>query len=150
VAASAAATLLGAPVCRQAGKLRNVASKLKHSQQECLAQAKLIYQADNRTEAIRRFRAWKARWGRSAERAVRCLDQDLEELLACYDCRREHWKKLRTTNAMERLFVEVRRRIGTMCAFTTPGSCERILYSVFHRMNQHWRNHPLKTFTQNN
>lgn len=135
---------------RWAHKLRNVASKLKRSQAECLAQAQLIYQADNRTEAIPRFRAWKARWGRSAERAVRCLEQDLEELLAHFDCPRAHGKKLRTTNVIERLFVEVRRRIRAMCAFTTPGSCERLLYSVFHRINQHWSKHPLKTFTQNN
>jgi transposase-like protein len=130
--------------------LRNVAAKLKRSQQECLAQAKLIYQAAHRTEPIGRFRAWKARWARSATRAVRCVEQDLEELLNFHDCPREHWKKVRTTNDIERLFVEVRRRIRTLCAFTTPGSCERILFSVFDRMNTHWRKHPLQTFTQNN
>jgi hypothetical protein len=30
-----------------------------------------------------------------------------------------------------------------MCAFTTRSSCERILYSVFERMNNHWTRHPL-------
>jgi putative transposase len=133
-----------------AHKLRNVAAKLKRSQQECLQQSKLIYQAAHRIEAVARFRKWKARWRHSAERAVRCVEQDLEELLAFYDCPKAHWKKLRTTNVIERLFVEVRRRIRTMCAFTTPGSCERILFSVFQRINQHWRKHPLKSFTQNN
>ena len=47
-----------------------------------------------------------------------------------------------------RSFVEVRRRIRTMCAFTTRSSCERILYSVFDRMNIYWDLHPLKPFTQ--
>jgi hypothetical protein len=37
-----------------------------------------------------------------------------------------------------------------MCAFTTRDSCERILFSVFDRMNNHWRKHPPETFTQNN
>jgi putative transposase len=133
-----------------AHKLRNVAGKLKRSQQECLQQAKLIYQADTRTEAIATFRAWKTRWSASAERAVRCLEEDLEQLLAFYDSPQAHWKRLRTTNVIERLFVEVRRRIRTMCAFTTRDSCERILFSVFDRMNNHWRKHPLKAFTQNN
>ena len=81
---------------------------------------------------------------------MRCLELDLEELLAFYDCPQAHGKRLRTTNVIERLFVEVRRRIRTMCAFTTRDSCERILFSVFDRMNSHWRKHPLKTFTQNN
>ena len=131
-------------------KLRNVAAKLKRSQQRCLEQAKLIYQADTRREAVATFRAWKTRWSACAQRAVRCVEEDLEQLLSFYDTPRPHWKRLRTTNVIERLFVEVRRRIRTMCAFTTPGSCERILFSVFDRMNNHWKKHPLKAFTQNN
>ena len=78
---------------------------------------------------------------------MRCLEMDLEELLAFYDSPQTHRKCLRTTNAIERLFVEVRRRIRTMCAFTTRDSCERILFSVFDRMNNHWRK-TLKTFTK--
>ena len=132
-----------------AHKLRNLENKLKASQQACLDQAKLIYQATNRTEAIRLFRQWKRRWQWQAPKAVACLERDLEELLAFFDCPKVHWKRLRTTNVIERLFVEVRRRIRTMCAFTTRDSCERILFSVFDRMNQHWTRHPLPTFTHN-
>ena len=132
-----------------AHKLRNLENKLKASQRPCLEEAKLIYQAEHRTQAIKRFRLWKARWQSLAPKAVSCLEADLEELLAFLDCPKAHWKRLRTTNVIERLFVEVRRRIRTMCAFTTHGSCERILYSVFERMNYHWSRHPLPTFTQN-
>ena len=130
-----------------AHKLRNLENKLKASQQECLDEAKLIYQATHRTAAITRFRAWKQRWQRQAPGAVACLERDLEELLAFFDCPKAHWIRLRTTNVIERLFVEVRRRIRTMCAFTTRSSCERILFSVFDRMNQHWSRHPLPSFT---
>jgi len=132
-----------------AHKLRNLENKLKASQRPCLAEAKLIYQAEHRTEALQRFRQWKRRWQNQAPKAVACLETDLEELLAFLDCPKAHWKCLRTTNAIERLFVEVRRRIRTMCAFTTRSSCERILFSVFDRMNQHWSRHPLHPFTQN-
>ena len=132
-----------------AHKLRNLDNHLKASQQACLEQAKLIYQAANRTEAIGLFRQWKRRWQGQAPKAVACLERDLEELLAFFDCPKVHWKRLRTTNVIERLFVEVRRRIRTMCAFTTRDSCERILFAVFDRMNQHWTRHPLSAFTQN-
>jgi transposase-like protein len=57
-------------------------------------------------------------------------------------------RRLRTTNVIERLFVEVRRRIRTMCAFTTRDRCKRILYSILYRMNQYWTKHPLKPFAQ--
>jgi transposase-like protein len=132
-----------------AHKLRNLENKLKASQQACLEEAKLIYQAEHHTEALRRFRNWKRRWQFVASKAVACLEQDLEELLAFFDCPKAHWKRLRTTNVIERLFVEVRRRIRTMCAFTTRSSCERILFSVFDRMNTQWSRHPLPAFTQN-
>jgi len=132
-----------------AHKLRNLETKLKASQRPCLEEAKLIYQAAHRTEAIQRFRQWKGRWQKLAPKAVACLESDSEELLAFLDCPKAHWKRLRTTNVIERLFVEVRRRIRTMCAFTTRSSCERILYSVFERMNTHWSRHPLPAFTQN-
>jgi transposase-like protein len=132
-----------------AHKLRNLENKLKASQQACLEEAKLIYQAANRTEAIGLFRQWKRRWQRQAPNAVSCLERDLEELLAFFDCPKAHWKRLRTTNVIERLFVEVRRRIRTMCAFTTRSSCQRILFSVFDRMNQHWTRRPLPPFTHN-
>jgi putative transposase len=132
-----------------AHKLRNLENKLKASQQDCLEEAKLIYQAAHRTEALARFRAWKKKWQHQAPKAVACLEADLEELLAFFDCPRSHWKRFRTTNVIERLFVEVRRRIRTMCAFTTRSSCERILYAVFNRMNEHWTRHPLPAFTHN-
>jgi len=126
-----------------AHKLRNVANKLKRSQQVCVDEARVIYQAGHRQEAIQEFRRWKARWFKEAPQAVRCLESDLEALLEFFACPRALWKKLRTTNPIERLFVEVRRRIRTMCAFTTRSSCERILFSVFNRMNRYWETRPL-------
>jgi transposase-like protein len=129
-------------------KLRNLHSRLKAAQRPCLEEAKLIYQAAHQQEAIARFRKWKARWQASAPRAVQCLEGDLEELLAIFALPIEQRRRLRTTNVIERLFVEVRRRIRTMCAFTTRDSCERILFSVFYRMNRYWEKHPLKSFTQ--
>jgi len=132
-----------------AHKLRNLENKLKASQKACLEEAKLIYQAAHRTGAIQRFRQWQRRWRGRAPKAVACLETDLEELLAFFVCPKLHWKRLRTTNVIERLFVEVRRRIRTMCAFTTRSSSERILFSVFDRMNQHWTRHPLPAFTHN-
>lgn len=132
-----------------AHKLRNLENKLKASQQDSLEEAKLIYQAAHRSEALQRFRAWKKKWQHQAPRAAACLEADLEELLAFLNCPRAHWKRFRTTNVIERLFVEVRRRIRTMCAFTTRSSCERILYAVFNRMNEHWARHPLPAFTHN-
>src|SRR5438034_1187305 len=125
------------PRCRD-HKRRNLENNLNASQGSCLEEANLIYQARHRTAALERFREWKRRWRTQAPKAVACLEADLEELLAFFESPGAHWKRVRTTNVIERLFVEVRRRIRTMCAFTTRSSCERILYSVFDRMNTYW------------
>ena len=125
-------------------KLRNLSNKLKASQQQGVAEARDIYQlSTNATEAVKRFRVWKAKWKKQAPAAVACLEKDIESLLHFFKAPPNLWKKLRSTNVIERLFVEVRRRIRTMCAFTTQQSSERILYSVFNHMNTYWEKRPL-------
>jgi putative transposase len=94
-------------------KLRNVANLLKKSQQEeCLAGAKVIYQAETRQPATKAYWQWARRWRAEAPRAVSCLERDLDPLLAFLSCPASHRKKVRTTNAIERCFREVRRRTG--------------------------------------
>jgi transposase-like protein len=56
--------------------------------------------------------------------------------------------KLRTTNAIERAFREVRRRVRPMTCFTNAASCDRIVYAVITHLNTEWERHPLKGFTQ--
>ena len=49
-----------------------------------------------------------------------------------------HWKKLRTTNVIERAFREVRRRTRPMSSFTNLASCDRIIYGVISHLNSSW------------
>jgi putative transposase len=131
-----------------AHKLRNVANLLKRSQQEeCLKGAKAIYQAQNRAAAIRAFWTWARRWREEAPKAVACIEKDLEELLSVFSCSPEHWRKVRTTNVIERSFREVRRRTRPMTCFNNPESCERIIYAVLTHLNNNWIGHPLPEFT---
>jgi putative transposase len=69
-----------------AHKLRNVAVKIrKVNQAHCLQEAKLIFAADSRKEALKRFKAWEARWQVEEERAVKCMKKDLFNCLHFYD-----------------------------------------------------------------
>jgi transposase-like protein len=79
---------------------------------------------------------------------VRQLERDLPELLAFFSFPKSLWKKLRTTNLIERVFVEVRRRTRPMLCFLNLDSVDRIIYSIFYRFNLAWRNHTLQVFTQ--
>jgi len=130
-------------------KLRNVSTKLRRKDRgECLAGAKLIYLAQHRKEAIRNYKEWKFKWESDYLRAVNCLGKDLDELLSFFDAPLAHRKKVRTTNAIERAFREVRRRTRPMSCFTNSRSVDRIIYGVISHLNQSWKEKPLIEFTQ--
>ena len=132
-----------------AHKLRNVAAKLPRTiQAPCLKEAKTMYQAPTRREAVTRFRHWEQRWQRLAPKAGACLRQDLDELLTVLDFPTAQRVKLRTTNVIERCFREVRRRTRPIGCFTNAASSDRIIYAVLHRLNTLWQDRPLRQFTQ--
>src|SRR5439155_9876036 len=110
-----------------AHKLRNLAGHLKKDQQAaCLAQIQEIYRAQNRRAARKAWQRWKERWESEAPKAVACLGRDLEALLSFLACPVAHHRILRTTNYIERLFREVRRRTRLMGAFANKASCDRL------------------------
>jgi transposase-like protein len=131
-----------------AHKLRNVSDKLrKRDQEQCVKEARTIYSASNRSEAIQEYRSWARKWRPISPAAVKCLESDLEELLNFYSCPKELWIKLRTTNVIERAFREVRRRTRPMTCFNNSQSIERIVYAVLNHLNSQWGLKPLKEFT---
>ena len=104
-------------------KLRNVAIKLKRVHlKPCMAEAKDIFNARSRREAIKRFKAWKEKWQVEEERAIRCMEKDPYHCLHYYSFPKELWQKVRTTNVLERDFREVRRRTRPMGFFPTDDS----------------------------
>ena len=118
-------------------KLRNLAAVLpRQYQRACLAEAKTIYAAPHARAASRRFRQWIDTWRPVAPKAVLCLAQDSEELLAFFACPPADWRTVRTTNAIERSFREVRRRTRPMSCFQNNRSCDRIVYAVISHLNE--------------
>ena len=110
--------------------------------------AQAIYLAESRAQAGAAFRAFRSRWCRAYPAMVRRLQQDLPELLSFFAFPRHLWRKLRTTNVIERCFVEVRRRTRPMVCFVNVESVDRIIYSIFQRFNLEWKTRTLNLFTQ--
>ena len=76
------------------------------------------------------------------------LERDLPDLLHFFAFPQHLWRKLRTTNVIERCFVDVRRRTRPMVVFTNVESVDRIIYAIFSRFNEDWKNRTLELFTQ--
>jgi putative transposase len=120
-------------------KLRNVANYLpRRYQKECLKEAKGIYCAVSYQQAVSRFKRWCRRWRDKVPKAVHCLEKDIENLLVFFNQDKKLWVKLRTTNMIERLFKELRRRTRPMSLFANVASCERIIYALFAKYNKKW------------
>jgi transposase-like protein len=130
-------------------KLRNLAGKLPAKyRQACLAEANGVYLAKSYHAAIKRCRRWAEKWRKRVPKAVACLEADIEDLLAHMrrlKGRQKLWVKVRTTNVIERLFRELKKRIRPMCGFADGDSCDRIVYMLFAKYNQQWQNRPLWT-----
>jgi len=130
-------------------KMRNILEKVRKRDYDAVkADAQAIYGAQNRGKARDAFCRFRRHWQKEYPSVVRQLEKDLPELLSFYSFPRHLWKKLRTTNVIERCFVEVRRRTRPMVCFVNVKSVDRIIYSIFHRFNLEWRNRTLQVFTQ--
>ena len=130
-------------------KMRNILQKVKKCDyDEVKRKAQAIYRADGIREARQAFREFRMRWIKQYPRMVRQLEKDLPELLSFMSFPKQQWIKLRTTNVIERCFVEVRRRTRPMVCFVNVGSVDRIIYSIFNSFNLKWENRSLRAFTQ--
>jgi len=130
-------------------KMRNILEHVrKRDYDEVKRGAQAIYRGENRRQAEAAFRAFHRRWQHEYGPMVRRLERDLPELLSFFSFPRHLWKKLRTTNVIERCFVEVRRRTRPMVCFVNVKSVDRIIYSIFQRFTLEWKTRTLKLFTQ--
>ena len=133
-----------------AHKLRNVSNKLpKRLRDVCVNEARGIYSQANYDDAVYVFKKWSAKWKVMEPEAVKCIEDDLEELLNFYEQPEPLRIKLRTTNIIERVFREVRRRTRPMSCFNNRASVERIIFAILTRQNKLWEGKPLiKNFSK--
>jgi len=128
--------------------MRNILKKArKRDYDEMKTGAQALYLAKSMREARDVFRRFRKRWIEDYPTMMKQLEKDLPELLSFFHFPRHLWRQLRTTNIIERIFVEARRRTRPMVCFVNVASVDRIIYSIFHRFNLEWRNRTLRLFT---
>ncbi len=128
----------GIPVQRcWAHKIRNVLDKIRRADQPALkADLHAVMNAKTLPQARSAARRYADHWRATYPKTVACLQDDLDELLTCWRYPAlEQRKRVRTTNAIERRFREVRRRTRPMGVFQDRTSMDRILFAVFTHEN---------------
>lgn len=121
-----------------AHKIRNVLNKVRVADQPAVKRAlHNVMNAENEPKARAAARRFADRFEDDYPKAVACLRDDLDDLLVCFRYRTvKERKRVRTTNAIERRFREVRRRTRPMGVFQDRTSMDRILFAVFTRENK--------------
>jgi putative transposase len=112
-------------------KQRNVLSAIpRREQQEVVAELTGIWKQKTREQALLNLAAFKAKYQKRYPEAVRSLIEDEEHLLTFYAFPPVMHRYIRSTNAIESLFSNVRQRTDQIDAFTTETSCLMIVWAV--------------------
>lgn len=128
----------------QVHRMRNILAKLPrlmHAQMKRLVQQ--VFLAPSHDVALKRGRALVARFRDRYPAAMECLARDLEECVAYLRFPRAHHHRIRTTNRLERLTGEGRRRTKVIPRFPTERSCLTLLFASLTTASKHWRGVPM-------
>ncbi len=121
-------------------KLRNILAKLPRlAARELKPLVKQIFEAPDHRTALRRGKALLARYRDRYPAAMECLEQDLAECLAYLRFPPAHWKRIRTTNLLERTFGESRRRTKVIPRFPGEQACLRLVFATLITAAKKWR-----------
>jgi transposase-like protein len=120
-----------------AHKTRNVLDKVRRADQAAVKRAlQGISHAATLRQAQQAAQRFATTWQAPYPQAVRCLTRDLTELLTFLRVPVGlPATAVRTTNAIERRFREVKRRTRPMGTFSDRTSIDRILFAVFTHEN---------------
>jgi putative transposase len=114
---------------------RDVMSKIPHKMKENMAdEVRSTFSALLEKKAREILKNFKNNYECEIPSAVKCLESSLDETLAYFKFPKEEWKSLRTTNQIERLGKEFKRRVKSMEIVTGERSCYNLLAVICLRM----------------
>lgn len=118
---------------------RNVGAKVPHRLRKRVArEVSAIFQTSGLAEAKKLLAEFKARWTKELPEAVEVLERGFPAATQFYAFPEAHWTRLRTTNGLERLHGEIKRRIKAAGAFPDRASALRLITAVAIRTTTIW------------
>jgi putative transposase len=97
-----------------------------------------IFQSLNKQEAIQRMKEVIRRYEKKAPKFCRWLEENAEEGMTFLSYPREHWKKIKWANSVERLKSEIRRRTRVARLFPNEESCCRLFTAICVEIHEDW------------
>jgi len=129
---------------------RNVLAKVPRKLKKVIGdEIRSIFYASSKQKAMEFFEQFKARWEKELPSAVKCLENSLEGCLAYLNFPEEEWICLRTSNVIERINKEFKRRTKPMEILAGERSCYTLLAFVCLKMELKWRSKPIGKVANN-
>jgi len=89
-----------------------------------------IVEAKSEEEAKAAYQSFLRKWSKELPGVVKSLEEAGDELLTFYRFPQEQWRSLKTTNPIERLNLEFKRRVKTQCSLPSEKSAIHLLYGL--------------------
>ena len=123
---------------------RNVLAKVPQKLKQKVADdIRSIFYASSREKALEFSTQFTERWQKEVPSAVKCLQNSLDSCLTFFDFPEEEWISLRTTNVIERLNKEFKRRTKPMEIVAGENACYTLLAFISIKMEIHWSANPV-------
>lgn len=119
--------------------LRNALDYLpRKADDDCLMELRWIYDRRNLEEAQRDVALWLAKWSARYPKLCNWVEENIPETLSFYRLPRQHHKHMKSTNMLERLNEEIKRRTLVIRIFPNPASCLRLIRALAVEMHENW------------
>jgi putative transposase len=119
--------------------LRNALDYLpRKADDDCLQELRWIYDRRDAQEARQDLSAWLLKWGKRYTKLCAWVEENIEETLSFYKLPRQHHKNLKSTNMLERLMEEIKRRTLVVRIFPNATACLRLVRALAVETHENW------------
>ena len=119
--------------------LRNALDHLpRKADDDCLQELRWIYDRRELAEAKADLAAWLKKWSPRYDRLTGWVEDNIEETFTYYRLPRQHHKHMKSTNMLERLNEEIKRRTYVVRIFPNAESCLRLIRALAVETHENW------------
>ena len=105
---------------------------------DCLQELRWIYERRNFSEAQQDLKAWLKKWEHKYSKLCSWVEENIGETLSFYHLPLQHHKHLKSTNLLERLNQEIKRRTRVVRIFPNEESCMRLIRAMAVEAHEGW------------
>lgn len=119
--------------------LRNALDHLpRKADDDCLKELRWLYDRRCLEEARRDLAAWLSKWQKRYAKLCDWVEEHIEETLTYYRLPHQHHKHMKSTNMLERINEEIKRRTRVIRIFPNEASCLRLVRALTVETHENW------------